>query len=1236
MKRKSFLQLLAAFILLLSPLTMWAQQLKEAYAYSPSADRSKFYFYYDTQRSTRNTTGNTFNLNTPEAPSPAWYTFKVNGEFLTTMVKTVVFDESFKDCRPTTTAVWFRDMISLETIEKFYYLYTWSVRDMTGMFYNCKSLTEIDFRRMSDSTTNMTESYIFTTASVTSMREMFRSCTALTSLDLSGWDTRRVTDMYGMFQGCTNLQTLTLGRWDTSKVQNMDLMFGNCNKLQTIKVGFNWSTAAVNASNKPFTGCTSLVGGAGTAFSETYNSPTYARVDQGSTAQGLLTANYGPYAYRAKLNNSGDYSLTFYYDELRDTRTGGPLYTYEAYDLNSPGQTPGWYYSSDENPFVKVVFDSSFALACPTTCNNWFYEMRNLTTIEGLEYLNTSEVTNMRSMFYGCKSLESIDLSHFNTSKVTNMEFMFDSCDKLTSLDLSQFNTSNVTSMYGMFDGCDKLTELDLTTFNTSKVKDMANMFFDCSSLTTIYVSSNFSVSNTTSSARMFLYCTSLVGEMGTKFSGLYTDKTYARIDGGTASPGYFCAGKPYALISDGQKTLTFYYDTKMSERGGMSVGPFVLDEYDQPNSWGKTYDITKVVFDSSFANCKSLTSTAYWFSSLWNLATIEGIENLKTNNVTDMKRMFSSCASLTELDVSGFNTAKVTDMSYMFNGCSGLTSLDVSNFSTAKVTDMSGMFRNCFALTSIYCDKDWNKEGLTSTDMFFGCSNLKGGIGTAYNSSNVTATYARPDATDKPGYFSIRPYAVLSTDGKTLTFYFDNKRSSRSGTKYNLNSGNDNPGWYTDGKYANVTNVVFNSSFENARPTSTRYWFYEMKNLISIQGMKEYLNTSEVTNMNRMFYYCSSLTSLDVSGFNTENVTNMSGMFNYCSILESIDVSGFNTEKVTTMTWMFRNCSALTTIYCDKNWSKTGLISTDMFYGCTSLKGGNGTTFNSSNVTAIYAHPDGGTDNPGYFTKREAYAALSLDGKTLTFLYGNRSPRGTTYDLKSDETYPDWYSTSSIRTNITSVVFDSSFKDARPTSTFGWFYGMSNLTSISGIEYLNTSEVTTMRQMFRGCSKLESIDVSGFNTEKVTNMSYMFNGCSSLTTIICNSDWKDVTNSSSMFYGCTSLVGGNGTTYDADNTNGTYAHPDAAGNPGYFTKFVLGDANGDGKVTITDAVAVVNYILGSTQGTFNVTAADVSGDGTITITDAVGIVNIILNSNSAGVKERRVREEIGMEKDPD
>ena len=147
---------------------------------------------------------------------------------------------------------------------------------------------------------------------------------------------------------------------------------------------------------------------------------------------------------------------------------------------------------------------------------------------------------------------------------------------------------------------------------------------------------------------------------------------------------------------------------------------------------------------------------------------------------------------------------------------------------------------------------------------------------------------------------------------------------------------------------------------------------------------------------------------------------------------------------------------------------------------------------------------------------------------------------------------------------------------------------------------------------MFSSCSGLTSLDVSNFNTANVTRMDWMFNGCSGLKTIYCNKDWKSkkVEDSSEMFNRCTSLVGA--ISYDESKVDYNYANPTT----GYFTPkpFTPGDANGDGKVTITDAVAVVNYILGNTSTGFDAAAADVNGDGNVTITDAVGIVNIILN----------------------
>ena len=150
------------------------------------------------------------------------------------------------------------------------------------------------------------------------------------------------------------------------------------------------------------------------------------------------------------------------------------------------------------------------------------------------------------------------------------------------------------------------------------------------------------------------------------------------------------CAQEPYAVLSEDNTTLTFYYDDNKDAKGGMDVGPFKYGyissgansgTYGVNSGWYEQREnITTVVFDDTFANCLSITSTAYWFYECQNLTTISGIEKLNTDNVTDMSNMFNNCPDLTSLDVSNFNTANVTDMRSMFNSCEKLTTIYVGN----------------------------------------------------------------------------------------------------------------------------------------------------------------------------------------------------------------------------------------------------------------------------------------------------------------------------------------------------------------------------------------------------------------------------------------------------------------------------------------------------------------------------------------------------------------------------
>ncbi len=387
---------------------------------------------------------------------------------------------------------------------------------------------------------------------------------------------------------------------------------------------------------------------------------------------------------------------------------------------------------------LKSLDLTNFNTANVTNMSNMFKGCSALTSL-GLTNFNTAKVTEMGNMFNGCSALKSLDLTNFNTAKVTEMGNMFNGCSALTSLDLTNFNTANVKFMDYMFNGCSALTSLDLTNFNTAKVTYMNNMFEGCSALTTIYASDKFDTDNVSLGSGMFTGCKSLKD-----YSDSKTDHNYAYC----GPDGYFTPVFDYAEFDNATGTLTF--------RRGLSKpeGAYDLNvESNNPGWEDQKGNIKKVVFDASFANARP-TSCCWWFGNCFYLTEIEGIENLNTQNVTDMRDMFTCCFALTSLDVSNFNTQNVEDMTDMFLGCSALTSLDLSNFNTANVMGMSSMFSGCSTLQTIFAsDKFVTNQVLGGYDMFIGCDNLKGFIDYINNTDedkdgNEYANY-------KTGYFT-------------------------------------------------------------------------------------------------------------------------------------------------------------------------------------------------------------------------------------------------------------------------------------------------------------------------------------------------------------------------------------------------------------------------------------------------------------------------------------------------
>ena len=473
----------------------------------------------------------------------------------------------------------------------------------------------------------------------------------------------------------------------------------------------------------------------------------------------------------------------------------------ESYNNYYIATTP-WF--EDRDKIKKVIFVNEIV---PKSVTGFFMGCTNLTQIENISNLKTDNVTSLAAMFSDCLSLESIDISGFNTSnvknmkcifdgysnemalttitglndidtsKVENMSYMFESCTNLNSLDIN-FNTENVRTMYFMFDYCTGLESISFgENFNTSNVEDMGYMFCDCMSLESIDVSSfdtsnvkymdymfagyytdmglngivgingqNFDTSNVESMEGMFFYCvdirdisvsnfkTGKVTNMSYMFSGCMSlesiDLSNFDTSNVTNMSDMFWQSTSLKSIN-----LTGFDTSKVTDMWGM-FGCYDaemmlteikgLDQFNTNNveymgvmfqNCGKMTEI-----DVSSFNTSNVTDMSYMFWDCYGIKSLD-LSGFDTRNVTNMNSMIGGCRSLTELTLGeNFKTDKVTDMAEMFNNDVKLTKLDLSNFNTENVTDMSMMFQNCSALEEILVGPGWIDEQANKTDMFKGC----------------------------------------------------------------------------------------------------------------------------------------------------------------------------------------------------------------------------------------------------------------------------------------------------------------------------------------------------------------------------------------------------------------------------------------------------------------------------------------------------------------------------------
>ena len=1145
-------------------------------------------FYCDKKRSSRQ--GTVYDLNKNGYDRPAWLE---NNKSITK----VVFDPTFANARPTTTYSWFAGCSAMTDIEGIAYLNTNEVTFMFYMFAGCSSLTSLDLSN-------------FNTSNVTSMGLMFNECSSLKNLDVSNFNTAKVTDMEMMFCLCTGLTSLDLSSFNTSNVTGMQYIFSECNNLIKLTLGSGFATTENLDINRVFSSCYSLKTVAFTGdIPSIINSKFFEGVGTSSNPATLEVPDQYRDHYAAKFDGnkffggyfklSGDNppagdgepyvvynngTLTFYCDNKRSSRQG------TVYDLEQKRNGgPAWLENS--NSVTKAIFDPSFANARPKTTASWFYKCSAMADIEGIAYLNTSNVSNMMLMFYFCSSLTSLDVSdfntsnvtnmmdmfcacsglksldvskfntsnvtnmsamfhqcsgltildvsNFNTSNVTNMSMLFDRCSGLTSLDVSKFDTSNVTDIHQMFNRCSGLTSLNISNFNTSNVTDMSYMFSNCSGLTRLDVS-NFNTSNVTNMWNMFGDCSNLtsldlsnfntsnVTDMGQMFSGC-TKLTKLTLGNRFVTPEQTGCNNVFKY-SNSLNTIAYTGDipssinSKFFEGVGTSSNPATLEVPAQyRDHYAVKFDGNKFFGGYFKLSGKTDTSEDY-ITFACPVAKSICIQNWDTDGdgklskteaaaVTDLGKVFQK-TDVTSLDELKYFTGLISIPKGCFWQCTKLRSVIIP----ANVSMLgSWLFQECHSLERI--EVDVNNPNFESPE---GCNAI------ITKGSRKELLYGCKNTLIPEGVTDIKYYAFAYNEG-IESIHIPASVRNIDGQSFslcpNLNTITVDP----DNKYydsRNDCNAIIN--------TDTNQLIVGSNSTIIPEGVagigyyafggrliKSIMLPQSVKTIGRLaFSVCYNLEEVRLSeglesigGYSFQSCESLNKI-NIPSTVVSIEEGAFNLAKGIEVIWS----------YIEKPFAVTNAFDSDCYKNATlyvpfGTKSTYETTEGWKNFKNI-VEMDGSEP-----TDTKPYAVYN--DFTLTFYCDDqRSKRsGAVYNLNEGEEDPDWVLDSNNR-NVEKVVFDASFANARPTTTYRWFLSCDILREIVGIENLNTSEVKNMQNMFGFCEFLKSVDVSHFDTKLVQNMGGMFYYCTSLESIdVSHFDTNNVWSMASMFSQCKSLT---------------------------------------------------------------------------------------------------------------
>lgn len=650
----------------------------------------------------------------------------------------------------------------------------------------------------------------------------------------------------------------------------------------------------------------------------------------------------------------------------RETQTLTLYYDTNFVEGNDQGisHSPLWQQLDERKKIKSVVFDESFKDARPKDCGAWFWWFEALTTIEHLDYLNTSEVDDMRLMFSSCASLETLDLSSFNTEKVKYMYAMFDGAKNLRSIKLPKgFIGSSVTDLNATFKGCESLTELDLSGSNSENVKDMKAMFYGCRALSKLDLT-DFKTGQVTTMENMFCICSTLETLDVSSFN------------------------------TENVTTMLGMFNNCSSLRS----------------------------LDLSSFNTRKVAYMQNMFQGCTNLESID-LSSFDTENMKSMTGMFFSCTKLETLDLSSFATPKMVSMVDAFSNCKNLKTIYVTSaFTTDKVTLDFSIFDGCVNLPNYNPNKtgvemahtgeggyltaataSWVRWDAPTGTLSFHRSGTKPVGDNIYNILDYGDTQSwntHPAEIQKVVFKA----GFRDETHTTCSNWFNGctNLTSIEGIE-NLNTSNVKN---MSGMFALCSNLetLDLSHFNTEKVTTMAQMFYGCTKLHDLNISS--FNTENVTSMNQMFGGCSSLDSLDLSHFNAKGVLyhglyamfsgcsslkfldvsnfpadkprmQLDAMFKGCSSLQMLDLSSFNTGLANSATDMFDGCSALRTIYVSDLFRfKNGVSSSNMFRNCHLLKGA--ISFEPSTIDKTYA-----SYVWGYLTKKVGTNGNEIIGAT-------------------------------------------------------------------------------------------------------------------------------------------------------------------------------------------------------------------------------------------------------------